>query len=265
MENYSCSINHPIYELLANKTRIEILRMIACEHNYGSRIASLLKISAPAIHRHLKFLSKSRKDPNGVGFSFIKPFNKTRVSYSGYKGAEATVYEIGTKMYFSFALYPNFMQSHSFLEDATGNISAEITEDSRNNSFIESKESERNKPFSKEYKKAMKKYSDLFRKIQEKNSRIKALESEIMEILDEKNTLMKKMDQSIKEVDQLSFDERVSLRLLACQGPICIPNLPELLKQKEDITLRNLRVLQNDGWFDQFDDEVLAEISRIVG
>ncbi len=263
MENYSCSLDHPIYDILSNKTRLEILRLIACEHNYGSRIASLLQISAPAIHRHLKILSENKMDPNGLEFAFIKPFQKTKESYSGYKGAEATVYEIGTKMYFSFALYPNFMQSHSFLEDASGSISAKITDNSTNNSFLKTGTRKKDDVEKKDYDKAIQMYSSLFNQIQKKNSRIKELEAEIIEILDEKNTLMKKMDQAIKDVEQLSFDERVSLRLLACQGPICIPNLPELLKQDVDITMKNLKVLQNNGWFDQFDDEVLTEIFRI--
>jgi predicted transcriptional regulator len=265
MENYSCSLDHPIYDLLSNKTRLEILRMIACEHNYGSRIASLLGISAPAIHRHLKFLSQLRTDPNGLDFFFIKEMKKTKESYSGYKGAEATHYEIGTKMYLSFALYPNFMQSHSFLEDAEGNISAEITDDSLKGSFIGTDGTDSDKNENIEYKKAIKRYSSLFKRIQKKNSRIKELEAEIMDILDEKNDLMKKMDHAIMNVERLSFDERVSLRLLACQGPICIPNLPELLKQDVNVTMKNLKVLEKNGWFAQFDEEILAEISRIIG
>ena len=68
----------------------------------------------------------------------------------------------------------------------------------------------------------------------------------------------------VKDVEKLTFDERVSLRLLACQGPSCIPNLPELLKQDTEITIRNLKLLQDNGWFDQFDEDVLKEISKMI-
>ena len=58
MENFSCSLSHPIYSLLSNKTRLEILRNIMCKKNYGLRIASILRISLSTIHRHLKILSQ---------------------------------------------------------------------------------------------------------------------------------------------------------------------------------------------------------------
>ncbi len=255
MENFSCSLDHPIFEILSNKTRLEILRMIACEQNYGSRIASILNISAPAIHRHLKFLSQVMKDDNMNDFTYIKPSYTTSESYSGHKGAEATVYEIGTKMYFSFALYPNFIQSHAFLVGSDGALNSNNT-DEKNSSRIGKKENEPSDG-------SMEEYSQLFNQIQEKNEKIRYLESEIMNILEEKNELMKDIDSSIQKSSSLSFDERVSLRLMACQGPICIPNLPELLRQDVEITRRNLMNLQIKGWFTNFDDEVQTGIDNI--
>ncbi len=257
MDNFSCSLDHPIFEILSNKTRLEILRMIACEQNYGSRIASILNISAPAIHRHLKFLSQEIKDDNMEDFSYIKPSYTTSESYSGHKGAEATVYEIGTKMYFSFALYPNFIQSHAFLVGAE----ASLNENTSNNLDDDIQGREKHKNLSSN--RSIEEYSKLFNKIQEKNEKIRDLETQIMNILEEKNDLMKDIDSSIQKSSSLSFDERVSLRLMACQGPVCIPNLPELLRQDVEVTKKNLINLKLRGWFSKFEDEVQNGIKNI--
>ncbi len=257
MDNFSCSLDHPIFEILSNKTRLEILRMIACEQNYGSRIASILNISAPAIHRHLKFLSQDMKDDNMEDFSYIKPSYKTSESYSGHKGAEATVYEIGTKMYFSFALYPNFIQSHAFL------VAAEASLSDNNSNNIEDEILDYKKDMKHISNGRIEEYSKLFSKIQEKNEKIRTLESQIMNILEEKNELMKDIDSSIQKSSSLSFDERVSLRLMACQGPVCIPNLPELLRQDVEVTKKNLLNLKLRGWFSKFEDEIQNGIKNI--
>ena len=258
MDNFSCSLNHPIFDILSNKTRLEILRMIACEQNYGSRIASILNMSAPAIHRHLKFLSQDMKDDNMKDFSFIKPSYTTSESYSGYKGAEATIYEIGTKIYFSFALFPNFIQSHAFLVEATESLSKES-----NNSEKAIKRDSDKKKTTKNSSEGINGFSELFQHIQEKNDKISSLEKQIMDVLVEKNELMGQLDKSILQNPTLSFDERVSLRLLACQGPICIPNLPELLSQDVEITTKNLKKLHQMGWFAQFENQILSEIDNL--
>jgi predicted transcriptional regulator len=228
--------------------------MIACEQNYGSRLASILNLSAPAIHRHLKFLSQEMKDDNMKNFSFIKPSYTTSESYSGYKGAEATIYEIGTKIYFSFVLYPNFIQSHAFLVDSNSNLT------NQTDKIVESPV-ERNSETSQHPEKGteeVKEFSTIFEQVQKKNDKIRELEKQIIEILEEKNSLMQKIDKSILKQPTLSFDERVSLRLLACQGPICIPNLPELLKQDVEITTKNLNSLKQRGWFHKFESQIQA-------
>ncbi|MFX1544941.1 MAG: ArsR/SmtB family transcription factor [Promethearchaeota archaeon] len=256
-------MNHPIYDVLSNKTRLEILRIIACEHNYGSRIASILNVSAPAIHRHLKFLSQTMKDQDMKNFTFINPSYKTTESFSGYKGAEATIYEIGTKIYLSFALYPNFTHSHIYQSSVSDDLQESNINPVPNNStppknkpFTSDKE---NKEMEKEdisYSKSLNKFSELYKQIQVKNQHIRDLEEKIIEEFEEKNKIMKEIDKVILEHSSLNFDERVSLRALACQGSRCLPNLPELLKKDVEIVKKVLRNIKSKGWFDLTGEEI---------
>ncbi len=248
MDDFSCSLSHPIYDLLSNKTRLEILRIIACEKNYGSRIASILKISAPAIHRHLKILSQTLKDPDIDDYSFLKPSYRTSESYSGYKGAEATVYEIGTKMYLVFAIYPNFVHSHAFLVpvDNKDNIEKEAPQDQLETTDKKER-TDKDSTKAASTKENRKKFSELYNEIQNKNEKINQLEHEILRIFEEKDELMKALDE-ILEKDLLDFDERISLRTLACQGESCFSNLPELLKQDEEVVKKILRNLRAKEW-----------------
>ena len=59
---------------------------------------------------------------------------------------------------------------------------------------------------------------------------------------------MQELDEVILEKSELDFDERVSIRALACQGPSCYPNLPELLKQDDEVVKKILRNLASDNW-----------------
>lgn len=246
MEDFDCSLSSPIYDLLSNKTRLEILRMIACEKNYGSRLASILRISPPAVHRHLKILSQSFKDKDVDELAFLKPSYRTSESYSGYRGAEATMYEIGTKLYLAFAIYPNFVHSHAFVMPLKNGESVKSNSSQESQKETSVKETAKTK---KSYnKKIRKKYSEIYDEIQRKNDEINQLEKEILEIFEEKDSLMQELDEVILEKSELDFDERVSIRALACQGPSCYPNLPELLKQDDEVVKKILRNLASDNW-----------------
>ncbi len=250
MDKYDCSLSHPIYDLLSNKTRLEILRLIACEKNYGSRIASILKISAPAIHRHLKILSGKVESEDIGEFAFLKSSETTRESYSGHKGAEATMYEIGSKLFLTFAIYPNFVHSHAFLTPVKDEIA--ITDQKTQSQKKKEKTSK-----SEDKAEIKRNFTNIYNKIQEKNDQINKLEQEILQIFLEKDELMKQLDEAILEKDHLlDYDERVSIRTLACQGPNCIPNLPELLKQDEELVKKILRNLKSQNWFDILDEKI---------
>ncbi len=247
MKHFDCSLSSPIYDLLSNRTRLEILRMIACEKNYGSRIASILRISPPAVHRHLKILSQTFTDTDIEEYSFLRPSYRTSESFSGYKGAEATMYEVGAKLYLAFAIYPNFVHSHAYVLPIQD---VEKEEFSINEEFI--KESDENRPIDEEERNdttLRKKFTEIYSEIQRKNEKINQLEKEIIKIFEEKDQLMKELDIAILEKSELDFDERVSMRSLACQGPSCYPNLPEILKQDEEVVKKILRNLKADHWF----------------
>ena len=67
---------------------------------------------------------------------------------------------------------------------------------------------------------------------------------------------MKELDEAILDRNLLDYDERVSIRTLACQGPDCIANLPELLKQDEELVKKMLKNLNSKKWFDYFDKKI---------
>ncbi|MFX1254113.1 MAG: hypothetical protein ACFFCZ_21045 [Promethearchaeota archaeon] len=257
MKNFTCSLKHPLYTIISNKTRLEIIRTIVCEKNYGSRIASILKISAPAIHRHMRFLSKTFKDQDKEPITFIRPSYRTIKSYSGYKGAEATVYELGAKIYLSLALYPNFVNTHVFstsLDNDRSQESSTFPVPNKETSFENHKDNNVEREISE--KEIMKRFSELYTKTQEKNQEIKDLEQKLLEVFEEKDKIMKEMDDIILRSSQLTFDERVSLRTLACQGPDCIRMLPEILKKDKEIAQKVLRDLRDNGWFESINDEI---------
>ena len=92
IDKFPCDFNPPIMSIIDSETRCHILRLIANEPNYGNRLASILKLSCPSIHRHLK-----RMQHFEVGDGEIKVLGAketTSESYSGHKGAQATLYEI---------------------------------------------------------------------------------------------------------------------------------------------------------------------------
>lgn len=246
MEDFDCSLSSPIYDLLSNKTRLEILRMIACEKNYGSRLASILRISPPAVHRHLKILSQSLKDKDVDEFAFLRPSYRTSESYSGYKGAEATMYEIGTKLYLAFTIYPNFVHSHAFVMPLKNSESVKSSSSRKTDEKTSAKEITQSKKSHDE--KIRKDFSKIFDEIQRKNNKINQLEHEMLEIFEEKDRLMQDLDTAILEKTDLDFDERVSMRTLACQGPSCYPNLPEILKKDEEVVKKILKNLALDNW-----------------
>ena len=248
-ENFDCSLSHPIYDLLSNKTRLEILRLIACEKNYGSRLASILKISAPAIHRHIKILSGKVESEDIGEFAFLKPSEYTRESYSGHKGAEATMYEVGSKLFLTFAIYPNFVHSHAFLTPVQD-------ENIDKDSITRQQKKKREADSPDEIAEIKRNFSQIYNKIQEKNDKINKLEQEILQIFLEKDILMKELDEAILDRNLLDYDERVSIRTLACQGPDCIANLPELLKQDEELVKKMLKNLNSKKWFDYFDKKI---------
>ena len=70
-------------------------------------------------------------------------------------------------MYFSFALYPNFIQSHAFLVGSEGALNGDNT-DEKDASKIANNKNE-NEPSDG----SMHEYSQLFNQIQEKNDKTK--------------------------------------------------------------------------------------------
>ena len=229
-----CNISHPIFSTTGNETRREILRLIACEHNYGNRIASILNKSRPAIHRHLKYLEDE---------GFITQSTKTNQSFSGYKGAEATLFEINSNLNVFFSLQPNFVHSHIIETDVNGNIVENMYEDYNQAEYIPSKNigEGKNAELKTEFAK-------IFQKVQHMNSQIIVFEEQMAKVMAEKNQTMQSLDELIRKSEDLTYEERVVLRGLTCLGPSCIPNLADILNESQFMIEDIVSKLITKGW-----------------
>ncbi|MHA2098851.1 MAG: ArsR/SmtB family transcription factor [Candidatus Kariarchaeaceae archaeon] len=243
-ENLVCDISHPIFDIIENITRRQVLRLIACEHNYGNRIANILNLSTPAVHRHLKILTGN----TGNSVPIISTKEKRKKSYSGYKGAEAVLYEINSKKGLFFSIFPNFIHSQIYSEDGDGGYMLEKTETKK----IESLRSL--KPFNSETtdnKEAKSEFVDLYNKIQNYNEEILNLEVQLMDILDKKNDLMGDLDKEISKHEDLYYEHRVILRAITCLGEKCADDLSHLLNMDENLILNYVNDLVGKNWLER--------------
>lgn len=241
MDDYSCSIEHPIYELISNKTRLKILRMIACEQNYGKRLADIFKLSPAAINKHIKDLTSENNSEHNL-LREIDIHNDDHSVPNEYKG-HTKVYSVNSELYLNFAIYPNFVHSHAFIDP--------LESDSKNEEEIKVTNTE----FS--FDKATNNFAKLYNDIQEMNEEIGDLENKMREIFIRKNQKMKTLNKAVLREPTLTFDERVILRIVLCQGPKCVTNLPEVLNQDQKEIDKTIEGLKKKGWFEKVDQDYL--------
>ncbi len=257
MQKFTCDFNHSIYNILSNQTRREILKLVACEHNYGSQIASILGVSVPAVQRHIKYILENFKGD----FQVLKPFYKTKQSFTGYKGAEATVYKVATKIYLSAAIFPNFVHSHILYdpieeEETSNNDASKDRETPHPISVKHSSATVEREPAKTRASDIYKQYFHLYQELQKINHEIIALEKKIMELLNKKTKFMALLDSLVKR-DDLTFEERLILRAIACHGEICFSNLPAFLNIEEPLFKSYVEKLKDKGWLTFLPSELL--------
>lgn len=241
-ENLICDITHPIFDVIENITRRQVLRLIACEHNYGNRIANILNLSTPAVHRHLKILTGSSKN----SIPIISTKIKSKKSYSGHRGAEAVLYEINSKKGLFFSIFPNFIHSQIYSENHSG----DYVLDKADNTKIESLKSL--KPFGNNSDLSPRSiFIDLYEQIQELNHEILDLETQLMKTLDKKNDLMGELDKEISLHNDLDYEHRVILRAITCLGEKCADDLSHLLNMDENIILKHVEELKTKKWLEE--------------
>ena len=99
--------------------------------------------------------------------------------------------------------------------------------------------------------KTRKNFINLYDKIQTKNIKIMALETELMEVLDQKNTLMGDLDQEIMKHDNLDYEHRVILRAISCLGEKCSDDLSHLVNMDEKLIAKYIDELTDLNWVEE--------------
>lgn len=244
LDEFVCDIEHPVFNIIDNATRRKILRLIACESNYGNRIANMLNISSPTVHRHLKFLLGEKDDT----FPIIREVERTKDSYSGKKGGEAFVYEINTNLGIFMGIFPNFVHSQIFQVDEDGkqtNITDPVEDRA---SFVNLKGLTPN--FEELKNKKQEKFNELYKKIQVYNKDIIVKQRALMDTYMEKNDLMGELDELMKSVDVKEVDpeKRLLLRAITCLGPECSSDLSHFLHMDDYLVFKHVQELRQIGW-----------------
>ena len=249
IDQIDCNLDHPIFEVLESETRRHILRLIACEHNYGNRIASILGMSTPAVHRHLKILQGEANRKGRKSLPIISQSEKSVESYSGYKGAEATLYQIKSQIGIFFGIFPNFIHSQIFRVNDKGEVTSYRASNSDTDFFL--LRPPQKMPSSSSSNSTQ--YLDLYDKVQEYNKKIIVLQKELMEVLHEKNKVMEDVDKIINSENELDFEDRVIMRAITCLGPECSSNLAEILKMDDVMVNKHVEKILEKGFLEKME------------
>ncbi len=244
VQEFPCHLDHPIYEVLSNKNRREILRMIAYDssNSYGRRLAAILDLSNTAIQRHLKILQDKTHINN---FSLIKEKEKIKESYSGKKGGEAIIFEIGTKIGMFVGIFPDLIHSHVFISKLNNKLEntnlSEINpvQNTSEGRFFPLENS--NDPIKNEY---LKLYTD----IQKINHEIIEQEKKLLSLLERKNNFLANIEKTIKKDSDLGRNDILYLKLIACLGSTTDREISYAFHIEEPIVKSALQRLEKIGW-----------------
>lgn len=228
-----CDLDHPIFGIMGNETRRSIIRMLSCEENYGNQIAYELGVSNPTIHKHLKAIQKNSD------IDLIGETKRTTESFSGHKGAEATMFKIKKPITVFLSIYPNFIHAHTYPERQSLH---KLKEDAINYSWKE----DRSNP-------NLLSFAESSEKLAQLNEEIRDLEKQLIEKFDVKNNIMAQVDDLLIETKTLDYDQRMVLRAYACIGPSCYSILPALLKKDIAQIQQIIHHLTLKGWLEKVD------------
>ncbi|MCY3413875.1 MAG: ArsR family transcriptional regulator [Candidatus Heimdallarchaeota archaeon] len=244
IDEFPCDIDHPILSIIDSETRRHIIHLLATEKNYGNRLASILNLSSPAIHRHLKRLQKHQNESTSV--SILGTKEKTRESFSGYKGAKATIFEIISNLTLFFGIFPNFIHSQvvEILSDGQRKTRRIDPDNFDPNLFgVKIQRGESLKDCVGE---------DCFdthvEKINEINKQISDHQDFLMDLLYLKNEVIEKIFMIIEEAEDLSFEERVVLKSLIAYGFNNIKLIANLLNTDENEIRFHIEKLKKKKW-----------------
>jgi len=238
--DFKCDISHPIFSVINNDTRRKVLRLVAIENSYGNQLASILNISNPGIHKHIKFLESEK------GMNLIKKESTINTSFTGHKGPDANIFEINTKIGLVFSIMPNFVHSQifEFKEDNFVPSIKPIDDEFRLFKGLMLQEPSDNADNRENLEKFTKDYHD----IQEINNEIVETEKKLFTLLSEKNEKMGHIDKIVSSLDNLTYKERIVLRAVTCLGPRCSNDLSHLLNVELIEIKEIIDNLKEKGW-----------------
>ncbi len=243
IDNFPCDFNHPIMSIIDSETRRHILRLIASEPNYGNRLASILKLSCPSIHRHLKRMQHLEIGNNETKMLGTK--STTSESYSGHKGAQATLYEIISNTGLFFGIFTNFIHSQvSVISNSVEIVKNKIDTDNFDPNLFgvkfqlgESIGDDSGDDFDSQVS-----------KIRQMNEQIKEQQDYMMNLLYIKNEMIDKLNKSLENAEDLDFQERVVLKSLIIYGCNNIKFIAELLNTVEHDIHWIIKKLREKNW-----------------
>lgn len=243
-DDFPCDLQHPILEIIDSETRRQILQLIATETNYGNRLANILNLSSPAIHRHLKRLESH--EVRGQEISILKKKRVTRESYSGHKGAKATIYEIMANYGLFFGIFPNFIHSQVVQIDEGGDpVERELIPENYNSELFGvdiSKGSTDEDCIGEEC------FTNHINEIHKLNKKIKSTQEALMSQLYMKNVMIDNVFRSIESADDLNFQERVVLKSLIAYGLNNLNLITQLLDSSEGEIMHVIQSLKEKQW-----------------
>ncbi len=252
VDTFTCDLHHPVMDIIANPTRREILRLIATETNYGNRIASILGQSTPGIHRHIKKM---------VG-SVIDSKIRTHESFSGHKGAEATIYKIISRTGLFFGIFPHYVHSQVLEVDEDGNI---IEQDLDPRNFDPELFGIKFQNVESDHKECSNESDDAclyqqFKKVQKINKLIRSQQERLMKFLQAKDKILEQTFETLEQTKSLTFEERVVLKHLITYGLNNLKGISDLLSRSEHETANIILSLKSKGWIvDKEIEQLLIE------
>ncbi|MCG3219525.1 MAG: hypothetical protein KAR35_10970 [Candidatus Heimdallarchaeota archaeon] len=217
------AVDHPIYQMLANKTRRRLLQLIACkcENNYGNQLAKILGISVPTAHRQLAFL----EGREGKRAPLIEQGTPRHESASGHKGAEVRPYHIKERILTILAIYPNLVNYH-VMSNTNGKELEEV--------------SEKDKAFYEVLDFLSAEILQKYDKIEKMTDEISETEKKLFGLFEEKNKEISELVDELEKNYELEYEERKALQVIACLGTTCVDKNEVGLKREVSQILEEL-------------------------
>ena len=219
-----------LFEIVGNEARRKILRLLVLEPHYVSQLSKLLKISQPAILKHMKIL-----EDKGIVIR-----EKTAASESS-KGPERHFFSINKSFTIMYSLSP-----HNVRENVWNTDTDEFIDDGSLENVKQKVESE---------ELISKKVSIINHEIETINFEMIEIEKQYIELEKKRNNLLKITNSIIENSDTLQrkemYEARQLLRKHICESRTCVQEISNLLNKKEKEIEQALKSLRDGKFIEQ--------------